>query len=125
MKLVEYLFWKFWKFRAKKEQDMDSAYFFAAMFFGFLIFFLPSLLILKNFDALPELQKNKTMQYALIVPIIYFCSLPIRVIFRKKRIFSLEYSDLDKKRFNKKLFLLILISLFLICLRVYFMKKPR
>jgi hypothetical protein len=123
MKLAEYLFWKFWKFRAKKEQDMDSAYFFATMFFGFLIFFFPSLLILKNFGALLDLQKNKTLQYALIVPIIFLCSLPIRLIFRKKRIFSLEYSDLDKNRYNNKLFLLLLITFFLIFLRVYFMKK--
>jgi hypothetical protein len=123
MKLAEYLFWKFWKFRVKKEQDLDSAYFFATMFYGLFFIFIPLIIILKNYDNLPILPESKTIQYVLIIPTIFVSSIPFKIIFPKKKIFSLEYTDLDKKRYNNKLFLLLLIAFFLICLRIYFMKK--
>lgn len=113
MKILNYIFWRFWKLRCKKENDIDSAYFFSTMFFGIFLIFTPSVITVKAVSNLPDLPESKIYQYLLVIPLVILCSFPFRFLFPKSVIYNLEFSEEEKKQNNRKIlygFLIVLLS---------------
>lgn len=124
MKTITYLFWRFWKFQVKKYKgDYNGAYFFSSGFFAVFLIFIPLLILCKKFNYNFSLNiENKFLDYLMIIPIILICSLPIRLIFPKNKILSLEYSDEERKHYKYNFFRFLLIFSILLALRYFHFK---
>jgi hypothetical protein len=124
MKTITYIFWRFWKFRVKKENgDVSGAYFTVTLFYALFFIGFPSMLIIGKFFPLKEIkQEDKWLAYLITIPIILLCSLPIRFIFPKKKILSLEYSDEERKYYKYNFYQFIIIITILIIVRYFHMK---
>ena len=123
MKTLRYVFWKFWKFRVQKENDMDSAYLSVTLFLGIFILGIPMLVILKaSYSYLPILPKNKLLQYIIAIPIVFLCSVPFRFLFPKKQIFDLKYTDYEMKKYNTNIIIMTIFIVIIIILNVFVLK---
>lgn len=124
MNMIEYIFWKFWKFRVRKENnDKNGAYLSATLLFGLFFIFFPSLFVMKKqYSHLPALPDTKLYQYLIMIPIVFLCSIPVRLLLPKKKIFALEYSNTEKRRLNFKILYFILGVLLLLILGILYLK---
>lgn len=124
MKTITYVFWKFWKFRVKKDGgDQDSAYFFTTIFFAIFLIVIPLMILIGKFIVIPKLpENNKIIGYLIVIPLNLLGSLPIRLIFPKKKILNLEYSNEERKHYKYNFYLFILIISILIIIRYLYVK---
>ena len=118
MNTIIYLFWRFWKFRVNKENDKDSAYLFVTIFFGLFFIFIPMLIYFGLYCGLPNLTLPKIIQYLLIIPIIFVCSIPFQLLFKRNKIFNLKYSSYEIKKHDKRLLVFIYFMLFSLLLKI-------
>ncbi len=124
MKTITYIFWRFWKFRVNKDGgDQDSAYFFSTIFFAVFLVSIPLMILIGRFIVIPKLpEDNKIIGYLIVIPLNLLCSLPIRLVFPKKRILNLEYSIEERKHYKYNFYRFILIISILITVRYFHMK---
>lgn len=123
MKTLTYIFWRFWKFRVKKDGgDQNSAYFLVTGIFAIFLVGIPLMILTGNIFVLPKLQQeDKFLGYFIAIPIILFCSIPIRLIFPKKKILNLEYSIEERKYYKYNFYRFILTISILITIRYFHM----
>ena len=123
MKILNYIFWRFWRFRVKKENgDENGAYWFATILWGF--FFVYPLIVFKInhlINIILDITNSRLIQLILIFPIAFLCSIPVRLIFPKKKIFALEYSITDKKQLNFKILYIFIFFLSLILFGILYL----
>lgn len=102
MKTFVYLFWNIYRFfKGKGKTESAFPYFNATMFLGGIV----TLVVINVFDIVPnavrvELQKKGIYFYLFWILCGTILSFPFRLMFPKKKIESLSYTDEEKKRYN-------------------------
>lgn len=108
MRILNYIFWKITRYRLKKD-GFNITYWkallmFGVFFIGFpLIFINPKIL---NIDIFTRL--SKPIQYLFSIPFVCLSVTPFWIIFPKEKIQNLNYSDDEKKKYNRKILFIFL-----------------
>lgn len=122
MKILNYIFWKTTRFRLKKD-GFNNTYLKALIIFGLIFICLPLIVINPTFLKINHLVRlSRPMQYLFTIPLVCLSVLPFWLLFPRKKIRDLNYTDEEKKIYNKKIFYCIFIILLLIILRVFYLK---
>ena len=115
MRFIYYLFWKFWIYFDKKNNDKDISYFFVTTIFGLFFIFFP---LISHFITYINLTDKKYIDILLTIPLIIVCSLPIRLVFPKKKIFEIKFEINEKNKFNKIILLMLLLLIFIFLIMI-------
>lgn len=122
MEILNYVFWKTTRFRLKKD-GFNHTYLKALLIFGLIFICLPLVIINPGFLKFTQLvQYSRPIQYLFTIPLVCLSALPFWLMFPKKIISNLNYSDEEKRRNNRKVLYCFFLILFLLALRVIYVK---
>ncbi len=120
-----YMFWCFFKRCSKNKGDIDSGYFAAILVLGFVPFGVPISALIWNLLKISD-YSNNAFKIFLYFFLFFVCStIPMCILFPKKKILSLEYTAEEKKHYNRQSLYFLLVIIGLIVLKVLYNKYFR
>lgn len=122
MKILNYFFWKITRYRLEKD-GFDSTYIKAILIFGLFILVIPIIITQSDSLVFEHIRKlSKPLQYLCFFPLIVLTAIPFWVMFPKEKIRNLNYSDEEKKKYNRKILYVFLFFIFLLISRIIYVK---
>lgn len=120
--MITYVFWSLYRYFKKRKWGSNS-YTRAIMFFS-IPYSLPLGILLIKILEIGYVEESKFLFIILFSICIYISSFPLRFVFPKNKIETLEYTKEEKKQMNRKLlvyFIIVILIIFLICASIKFL----
>ena len=103
MQVVRFIFWNLYTYFKKRKWGSNS-YTRAIMFFS-IPYSVPLGIFLIKILEIGYVEENKFLFIVLFSTYIYLSSFPLRFVFPKNKIETLEYTEEEKTLMNRKLFI--------------------
>ena len=110
--MIIYVFWSLYRYFKKRKWESNS-YTRAIMFFS-IPYSVPLGIFLIKILEIGYIEENKFLFIVLFSIYIYLSSFPLRFVFPKNKIETLEYTKEEKRQMNRKLLVCFVIVILII-----------
>lgn len=119
--MIAYVFWSLYRYFKKRKWESNS-YTRAIMFFS-IPYSVPLGIFLIKILEIGYVEENKFLFIVLFSIYIYLSSFPLRFVFPKNKIETLEYTKEEKRQMNRKLLVYLVVVILIIFFILTSIKK--